>query len=274
MFKRAGPLAAVLLAALVLAPGASPGTYADKSGDSGSAGDITGVDVAADKASGQLIFRIAGSNLSTSPNDLTILFIDSDANPATGQANLVGTDYVFAVNDSSYDFEHWDGSDWVATPYNTVHITGGGSGLMISVNRSELGNTSTLNFWARSLNMVDRKSDDAPDDGSYNYSIDENGPDIQSLDLKTAPATGPVHGKKFVVTPAGLKLPAGGPIDEQPPDSYSCTAKVGQRALRGTGTGACTFAVPKKARGKQLRLTVTVNYEGAAKSFSYSFRVR
>jgi hypothetical protein len=274
MFKRAGPLAAVLLAALVLAPGASPGTYADKSGDSGSAGDLTGVAVAADKASGQMIFRIVGSNLSTSSNDLTILFIDSDANPATGQVNLLGADYVFAVDDTSYEFDHWTGTDWAESPDTTVRVTGGGSGLMISVNRSELGNTSTINFWARSVNMVDKKSDDAPDDGVYNYSIDANGPDIQSVDLKTAPAAGPAHGKKFVVTPTGLKLPAGGPIADQPPDSYSCTAKLGQRALRGSGTGACTFALPKKSRGKQLRLSVTVNYEGASKSFTYSFKVR
>jgi hypothetical protein len=273
MFKRAGPLVAVLLAALVLAPGATPGTYADKSGDSGSAGDITGVQVNADKASGQLIFLIAGSNLSTSQNDLTVLFIDSDANPATGQPNLLGADYVFAIDDSTYDFEHWNGSDWVDTPYTTVRINGGGSGMTISVNRSELGNTSTFNFWARSINMVDRKSDDAPDDGTYNYSIDANGPDIQALTLKTLPGTGPMHGKRFVVTPAGLKLPTGEVADAQP-DSYSCTAKVGARALHGTGTGACTFAVPKKSRGKQLRLTVTVNYEGASKSFSYNFRVR
>lgn len=273
MFKRAGPLAAVLLAALVLAPGATPGTYADKSGDSGSAGDITGIRVTGDKASGQLSFLIGGSNLSTSSNDLTILFIDSDANPSTGNADLLGVDYVFELDDTTYDFEHWDGSDWVDTPYSTVRINGGGSALAISVNRSELGNTSELNLWVRSLNMVDKKTDDAPDDGAYNYSIDANGPDIQSIALKTAPATGPRHGKRFVVTPAGLKLPAGEASDAQP-DSYTCAAKLGQRALRGTGTGSCTFAVPKKGKGKQLRLTLTVRYEGASKSFPYNFKVR
>jgi hypothetical protein len=273
MFKRAGPLAAVLLAALVLAPGATPGTYADKSGDSGSAGDITGIQVTGDKTSGQLIFLIGGSNLSTSENDLTVLFIDSDANAATGDGDLLGADYLLAVDNSTFGFEHWNGSDWADTSYSTVRIAGGRSGLLISVNRSELGNTSAFNFWARTINMVDRKSDDAPDDGDYNYSIDANGPDIQSVGLKTSPATGPVHGKKFVVTPADLKLPAGEATNAQP-DSYSCTAKVGKRALHGGGTGACTFAVPKKSRGKQLRLTVTVSYEGASKSFSYNFKVR
>src|SRR2546423_4850260 len=252
MFKRAGPPVAVLMAALVLAPGATPGTYADKSGDSGSAGDITGIDVAADQASGQMIFRLAGSNLSTSANDLTFLFIDSDANPLTGDVDLLGADYAFVVDDSTYDFVHWNGSDWAETANSTVRVNGGGSGLMFSVNRSELGNTSTVNLWARSFNTVDKKSDDAPDDGSYNYSMNANGPDIQSIDLKTAPSTGPRHGKKFVVTPAGLKLPAGGPIAATLPESYSCSAKVGQRVLRGSGTGGCTFALPKKSRGKQL----------------------
>jgi hypothetical protein len=143
MFKRAGPLAAVLLAALVLAPGATPGTYADKSGDSGSAGDITGIQVAADKASGQMIFRVEGSNLSTSPNDLTILFIDSDANPATGQVSLVGADYVFAIDDTTYEFDHWNGSDWVETPNSTVRVTGGGPALMSRSTGANWGTRAT-----------------------------------------------------------------------------------------------------------------------------------
>ncbi len=61
--KRAGPIAAALVAALLLVPAASSGTYADPAGDSGSAGDITGVTVAGDKGSGQLVFRITGTNL-------------------------------------------------------------------------------------------------------------------------------------------------------------------------------------------------------------------
>ena len=275
MFKRAGPVAALLGLALVLAPIAAPGTYADKSGDSGAAGDITGLQVAADKVSGQIIFRISGSNLSTSPTSLTFLLVDSDANPLTGDVASVGADYAFSIDDTSYGFEHWNGSDWVPTTYDTVRINGGGNALMISVNRSELGNTSGFNVWARSFDLMSKSSDDAPDDGAFNYSIDANGPDIQSVDLKTSPAAGPVHGKKFVVAPAALKLPPNGAFASTPlPESYKCNAKLGQRAITATGTGACTFAVPKKSRGMQLRVTVSVTYEGASKSFTYSFRVR
>lgn len=275
MFKRAGPVAALLGLALVLAPIAAPGTYADRSGDSGFAGDITGLQVAADKVSGQIIFRISGSNLSTSPTSLTFLLVDSDANPLTGDVASVGADYAFTIDDTSYGFEHWNGSDWVPTTYDTVRVNGGGNALMISVNRSELGNTSGFNVWARSFDLLTKSSDDAPDDGAFNYSIDANGPDIQSVDLKTAPAAGPVHGKEFVVSPAALKLPPNGAFASPPlPESYRCTAKLGRRALTGTGTGTCSFAIPKKSRGKQLRVTVGVTYEGASKSFTYSFRVR
>jgi len=275
-FKRGAPFAAVLAAALVLVPAASPGTYADKSGDSGTAGDITGLQVAADKASGQIIFRIAGTNLSTSPTTPTLLLIDSDANPFTGDIGTVGADYLFGVDDTSYGFEHWNGADWVDSPNDTVRVTGGGSALMISVNRRELGNTSMFNLWARSYDSVNKQWDNAPDDGAFNYSIDANGPDIQSAGLKTSPASGPVHGKKFVVTPSALKLPPSGAINAlQLPESYACKATLGQRALRGSGTGGCTFAVPKnKSRGKQFRVTVTVNYQGASKGFTYSFKVR
>ena len=117
--KRAGPLLAAACAALMLIPAASPAggpPYPDATGDSSSAGDINGVTVLADKPSGQIVFRISGANLSTSPTSVTLLFVDADANPATGSPSWLGADYVFEVDDTSYDFEHYDGSNWVGTP--------------------------------------------------------------------------------------------------------------------------------------------------------------
>src|SRR5580765_7399233 len=82
--KRAGPIAAALMAALVLVPSASSGSYIDPSGDSGTAGDITAVTVVGDKGSGQLLFTITGTNIASSESNLLFLDIDSDANPLTG----------------------------------------------------------------------------------------------------------------------------------------------------------------------------------------------
>jgi hypothetical protein len=276
--RRAGPLALLIAATLILAPAASPaGSYTDPAGDNSSAGDITGLNVAGDKTSGQLTFRISGSNLSTSDDVPTVLFIDSDANPLTGMVGANGADYVFFVGADSYEFVHWNGADLVDTPSLSVHVFGGSSALVITVNKSEIGNPADVNFWATSLNLTTKQSDEAPNDGAFNYSLDADGPLINSVDVQSKPSSGPKAGKPFAVTPTALHLPPDGRSAATPllPESYTCTAKLGAKALKGSGTGGCTFRIPKKkARGKQLTVTVTVVYEGATKAFPFSFKVR
>jgi len=271
------PFVAALALALVPAASSQGGPpYGDETGDGSSAGDLTGITVLGDKASGQVIFRVSGANLSTSPQMLTLLFVDSDANPETGNQNWAGADYVFAVDDSTYEFDHWDGQDWAQTSYSTVRVNGGGSNVTISVNRSELGNSSEFNFTARTLNTDTDATDDAPEFGMFNYSLDAGGPDIQGVMLQTKPSFGPRAGKPFVVQPIGLKLPPdGAPISILPhPDTYSCRATLAGRAVRGSGAGGCTLRIAKRnTRGKSLRVVVTVTYEGATKSVPYTFAV-
>ena len=274
--KGAGLIAAALTAALTFVPAASSGTYTDPQGDSGTAGDLVSVTVAGDKASGQLLFRITGTNIVSSETIPLILEIDSDANPLTGDITLNGSDYEFDVDNASYGFFHWNGSDWVATPDLSVQVSGGTSQILISVNRSELGNTSLFNFFAVSFNTVDRAFDGAPNQGAFNFSFDANGPQIISVNVKKTPAAGPQAGKRFVIAPTGLKLPP----DRQTtpptivPESYSCTAKLGAKKLAGSGTGRCTIAIPKNARGKRLTVLLTVSYQGAKKVVPLTFKVK
>jgi hypothetical protein len=280
--SRIGLLAAVAVAALaILVPSASSqagsgSTYTDPGGDSAAAPDIAGVSVMSDTASGQVLFRISGTNLAMNPNQDVELLIDSDANPVTGDIASFGADYWFGVDDTSYGFEHFDGSTWGDTPHTTVQVTGGGSSLLISVNKSELGNSSDFNFKVDTWDDASKAGDVSPDLGTYNYSIDAGGPLIQGVTVVTKPALGPTAGKTFVVTPAGLKLPSdGSPVSIQPqPDSYACSASLKGVHLAGTGVGGCTFHLTKKARGKPLAVVLTVTYEGATKSFpAYRFRV-
>src|SRR6266566_9456865 len=154
--KRAGPIAAALVAVLILVPAASSGTYTDPAGDSGTAGDITSVTVAGDKGTGQLVFRITGTNIASSEKSPLFLDIDSDANPLTGDITDNGADYSFYVDNNSYSFAHWDGGHWVQTSDLSVQVFGNTSQILISVNRSDLGNTSTFNFVAWSLSVPDK----------------------------------------------------------------------------------------------------------------------
>jgi hypothetical protein len=277
--KRAGPVTAAL-AALVLAlvPAASSQggpPYADRATDSGSAPDITGVTVERDQTSGQIVFRISGTNLSTSHDLVTMLSIDSDANPLTGDLTSFGSDYWFGVDDDGYEFDHLNGNDWSATPYATVTISGGGSGVLISVNKGELGNTSAFNFSVGTYNGATRERDRAPDDGMFSYSLADGGPPIGAVDLRTTPSAGPKAGRPFVLTPTGLALPPNGASNPShpAPESYSCTAKLAGRALAGIGVGGCTFRPGMKTRGKALAVLVTVSYEGATKSFPFTWKV-
>jgi hypothetical protein len=111
----------------------------------------------------------------------------------------------------------------------------------------------------------------------YNYSLDDGGPSIVSVVLQTAPAAGPKAGKPFVVTPTGLTLPpSGATISTTPvPESYTCTARLKGRNLAGSGTGGCTFKIAKKkTRGKTLKVSLTVTYQGTSKTFPYVFKVK
>ena len=78
------------------------------------------------------------------------------------------------------------------------------------------------------------------------------------------------------LTPTGIHIPASGISPATPPllESYSCAATFKGHTLVGHGTGGCTFAIPKKkSKGKTLKVTVTVRYEGTSKAFPYSFKV-
>ena len=274
--KSRGLIVAALTAALILVPSASSGDYTDPSGDSTTAGDLTSVTVASDKASGQLLFRITGTNIASSETTPLILDIDSDANPLTGDITFNGMDYEFDVDNTSYSFGHWNGSDWVVTPDLSVQVSGNTSQILISVNKSELGNTSMFNFFALTFNAADRAFDLAPNQGAFNYAFETNGPQIISVDVKKTPAAGPKAGKRFVIVPTGLKLPPDGQLTPSAilPSSYSCTAKLGAKKL-ATGAGVCSMAIPKKkSKGKRLTVLLNVKYQGATKVVPLTFKVK
>jgi hypothetical protein len=278
--QHAGLAAAVAAAASLFVPSALPqagpgSTYTDPTGDAAAAADITGVSIQSDRATGQILFRIAGTNLAANPNQDVELLIDSDSNPVTGDAGEFGADYWFGVDATGYGFQHYDGSNWVDTPDSTVHITGGGSTLLVSVNASELGNTSDFNLGVSSWDEVAKNGDLAPDLGTYNYSLDAGGPLITGVLVTTKPQFGPKAGKTFVLTPTALKLPPDGSVISvlPRPDSYTCRASLKGVRLAGAGLGGCSFRLGTKAHGKPLAIVLTVTYNGATTTFPYRFQV-
>jgi len=277
-FRRSAVIATVLAASVMVLAGAAGagGRYTDKTGDNGAAPDLAGVDLTSD-STGQLVFRISVANFA---GDVSLgLFIDADANVATGSVDARGADHAFIINQASrsFEFASWNGMDWVLASNLTVRVSGGSTGIMISVNRSEIGNTSQLNFWTVTIagDGAAGKVDLAPDAGLWNYDVAAAGPDIREVVLQTVPSAGPRVGKRFSLTVTGIKLPQTDSVDAILPESSTCTATLAGKKLAGIGTNGCTFRIPKKkSKGKTLLVTVKVAYQGATKSVQVPFRVR
>jgi hypothetical protein len=272
---RIGALVAAPLAALALAAAAGAvGSYGDATGDGKGAPDISNVSVASD-STGQIIFTIHVDNLPAQGNVQTFIGLDTDMSSATGMPGAGGADYVIVDDrsDNTFGFGRWTVSDvdW-DIPYSTVTIDNTPSTLVVSVNRSELGNTGEFNFWVytRAGDLGSGQFDDAPDTGIWNYSLQAGGPDLRGLLVQPAPVSGPRAGKLFSVTLVGIRVAT--TVVPQP-DSYNCRATLAGKPFAGTGTGGCTWKLPPKSRGKKLSLTVSASYEGATTSMPLTFVV-
>jgi hypothetical protein len=254
------------------------GRYTDPSGDGKGSADVTGVSVASD-ANGQILFTINTASNPEANGGSVMLFLDTDVNLASGRPGTLGADFLFGMDAEGYGFARWTGSAWDwDTPYSTVRVMTNASGAIVSVNRSELGVTDSFNFWVRTVTgeEASEQLDDAPDDGAFNYKLAAGGPDIREVGVKTSPESGPRAGRKFVVEPTTLLLPpTGAMLTISPkPETYQCAAKLGAKALRGTGAGGCTFAISKKAKGKRLSVALTASYQGASKTVQLTYKVR
>ena len=92
---------------------------------------------------------------------------------------------------------------------------------------------------------------------------------IRTLDVRSVPAA-PTAGAAFTVLPS-LTLSTGRKVA---PTSVHCAAKLGGATLKGSGTGGCTFKIPRSATGKRLAVTVTAGYGGKTRTMVVVYKVR
>jgi hypothetical protein len=271
---RIAALAAAPLAALAIAAAAGAvGSYGDATGDGKGAPDVSNVSVASD-STGQIIFTVHVDSLPAGDVE-TLLGIDTDMNAATGVPGTDGVDYMLVDDESdhTFGFGHWTGSemDW-ATPYTTVSVNATANSVVFSVNRSELGNSGEFNFrvLTKAGDFSAGQIDNAPDSGTWNYSLQAGGPELRGLLVQPAPTRGPKAGRPFAVNLVGVRV-ASTVVPKA--DSYSCRARLAGKALAGTGTGGCAWKLPPKSRGKALSIVVTATYEGATTTLPLRFVV-
>jgi TRAP-type C4-dicarboxylate transport system substrate-binding protein len=170
---------------------AYPAVYRDAVGDGGSLPDIRQVKVTSTDE-GRLSFRVALGNRDPKEKTAVDLWLDTDADPETGNTSFEGADgadYMvsaftgFTPPARPYCGEFHGGclskstpDGWVPAAARTARVTETANGFTLSIDRRDLGNTKELNFaavrGAADRGLVDR----APGRGTFNYSLALHGP--------------------------------------------------------------------------------------------------
>jgi hypothetical protein len=180
------------------------------------------------------------------------------------------------------EFDRWDGSELVPVAMTAATGAFENGVLTINVPRAELLDTRGFEFGA--LGAVFRPDfsafalDIVPDEEEF-LVYDLIGlappppPRLTATAVNGTPAQ-PKAGRRFVVR-ALVTLEGGGIVAS---GRASCAVRVGTKPLRSTGRlgnslAQCTMTVPRNAKGKVLRGTMTMRHAGATIKRAFSFRV-
>ncbi|HXG77119.1 MAG TPA: hypothetical protein VNJ53_11155 [Gaiellaceae bacterium] len=294
-------LAALGLVALPASAGALPGgaaapaansvTFQDSTGEDAAAPDITTIVVSNDDA-GFVSFRVNVPNRPTLGQDMIVdLFVDSDNNPATGATELAGVDYVVEIARGEANLFRWDGTNFTRRFGDPPAITLSFSyqaGVTIRISANELGNTRRLNFFVTvesgividpetgDFDFTNAKGDVAPGGGAglYPYEVRITPP---TLIVRRLTAGRLVAGKAFTLRLVAARSDTGAVVQN---GRVTCVGRVGAARLRAQvqavqgGAAVCTWNIPRGAKGKTFRGSVTVVFEGLRASRSFTGRVR
>jgi hypothetical protein len=300
--RRAGAAAVVagaaLLALLALTPSGSANparsaansvTFTDSTGEDALAPDITTITVSNDDK-GMIIWRINTPNKATLAGDmLFLMFIDSDANPGTGDD---GFDYAIELDgpltgSAGVALFRWNGTEYTATgvPQSSLTFTYA-NGPTIRLNRADIGGTARFGFWTIAVSGVvlgptgepdftNIHRDFAPEVGTYSYDVKITPPKLVVRSFGMRPLT-PRAGRSFSTFVTFARSDGAAPSAAP---TVTCRATIGGRALRASGSTAstgratCVWGVPKNGKGKTIRGTVTVQADGLKASRPFTARV-
>ena len=298
--RRAGLLVATAVA-LVALPAAASGalsaptvstanstTYNDSVGEDPAAPDITTI-VASNDDAATITFKINIPNRPTYAADIAVvMFLDSDANQATGDPESLGADYIIQLIQGEILLFKWDGSDFTIAATQSSLSYAWASGPTIRINAADLSNTRKLLFdvtavsglvfdpQTGAIDCTNCKRDFAPVIGFYQYNVVVQKPTLVVRSLKPTPAK-PAAGRPFTLKLVAARSDTGAVVQN---GRVTCVGRVGSARLKASvqrvqgGAATCTWTIPATAKGKTFRGSVTVSFEGLKAAQSYAGKVR
>ena len=265
---------------------APPASFTDPSGDVTGAPDISSITVGDDATSG--VITVTATVTGIAPTSDFTIYLDTDRNPGTGSPS--GSEYLLNTSwdaDGRYwDVGRWANGKWQSAPDSTtVSFSRSGDVYTWLLARSDLGNPTGFNFWGAAVSYDESGNvtahDAAPDDGTWLYVLSAAPKPKPAADsaprLGTTTTTPPkaVAGKRFLVALPVTRSDTG---DALLSGSVQWNVTVAGKPVAHTGrfvhgVASVTLLVPPSARGKVLRVQVTVHAGGKASSRAVSFHV-
>lgn len=288
--------AAVVVFACLLAGGALAATFSDPVGDtfvapSGADAssvtpvDITGLEVT-NTAAGLVTFRITVTAQTLPRLSSLDVVLDLDKNVATGDEGADASLGLLVLPDgtTAFSFDRWNGTELVDVTTTTTAAASFTAGVLtITVPRSELLDTRGFDFVGIGLAFTTDLSvvvlDVAPDT-EQPFSYDLVGlpppppPKLSASKPVGAPGR-PTAGKAFSVSSLVKRQDTGATLTS---GTVACVVRVGTARIRAVGRfsggrARCALTVPRTAKGKTLRGTMTIRSAGGRVAASFSFRV-
>ena len=268
-------------------------TYQDSVGENPAAPDITTLTVSNTDA-GLIQFRATVPNRAQLTQDmLLLLFVDSDANPQTGDPTELGADYVIEVFGGEAALFRWDGTNFTrraGDPPATSLIFAYQGGVTITISAAELGNTKKFGFsfiavsgitidpTTQDLDFTNAVADIAPaaNAGLYQFEVKITPATLVVRSLRGTPRN-PTAGRTFTLRLVAARSDTNAVVQN---GRVTCVGRIGNARLRAQaqrvqgGAATCTWNIPPAAKGKTFRGSVAVVFEGLRASQSFSGKVR
>ena len=253
-------------------------TFNDSVGEDASAPDITSIAVSNDDA-GLVTFQINISNRPAfTPDMLLVLYLDTDQSASTGYTPALGADYVIVLAPGEVDLLRWNGTDFELAPSQaslTYSYTATGATIRVSAN--DLGKSKAIAFGVRadsgwtfdaSGNADDTnvRSDLAPDPNHGFFSYQVLTKLVLTVTAFTTSPKPPKAGRTFSVSMAATENDTKGPVGSgivTCPATLAGKRAVALRRVVANGIATCVWRIPKTAKGRIMRGSITLTVQGA-----------
>lgn len=250
-------------------------TYTDPAGDSTTAPDVTTVTAAHDAAA-NLTLTIKTNQPTLAADSVVSIAFDTDHNAQTGGN---GVEFAFFLASDGWDFIKWDGTKFALANAPSAHGSYASGVATFKVSKADLGGVPDFTFWASTFQLDANGNfiaEDTAPDGTDAYRYAFTKPLTLRASTLTATPAKPTAGKAFAV---GTRVTRGDTGAALATGTVACTARVGTAPLRATGrirngVAACTMKIPTTAKGKLVKVTVKVTFQGVSTTKTYSARAK